>query len=226
MEELASCYHFCDIKRLHANTQRNNKILKGLWNINVNSCYICLLLIELLPRMWALRRIICQCKTSNGPIYWLLQAVEFQQSLINLFRSESLETQWGELHSRGNISSFLKTRKSIFVLTLFGCNGEYIVVRAWRRRDGVYCFAWMAPLTCVLKETTAGVITRFAFLLVAKHIFCCAPPINVNLKDASKRLLLAEDGSDFPLFFLCFFGLKILTVCRKKFIQVSDFSFA
>lgn len=124
MEELANCYHFCDIKRLRANTQRNNKILKGPWNINVNPCYICLLLIELLPRMWALWRIICQCKTSNGPIYWLLQAVEFQQSLINLFRSESLETQWGELHSRGNISSFLKTRKSIFVVTLFGCNGE------------------------------------------------------------------------------------------------------
>lgn len=29
MEELANCYHFWDIKRLRANTQRNNKILRG-----------------------------------------------------------------------------------------------------------------------------------------------------------------------------------------------------
>lgn len=93
-------------KRVRANMHWNNKILKCLWNINVNSCYICLLLIELLPRMLVLWRIICQCKTSNGPIYWLLQAVEFQQSLINLFRSVSLEIQRGELHSRENISSF------------------------------------------------------------------------------------------------------------------------
>lgn len=92
----------------------NNKILKRLWNINVNSCYICLLLIELLPRMLVLWRIICQCKTSNGPIYWLLQAVEFQQSLINLFRSVSLEIQRGELHSRENISSFLKDKEKYF----------------------------------------------------------------------------------------------------------------
>lgn len=92
-------------KKVHANMHWNNKILKRLWNINVNFCYICLLLIELLPRMLVLWRIICQCKTSNGPIYWLLQAVEFQQSLINLFRSVSLEIQRGELHSRENISS-------------------------------------------------------------------------------------------------------------------------
>lgn len=92
----------------------NNKILKRLWNINVNSCYICLLVIELLPRMLVLWRIICQCKTSNGPIYWLLQAVEFQQSLINLFRSVSLEIQRGELHLRENISSFLKDKEKYF----------------------------------------------------------------------------------------------------------------
>ena len=93
-------------KRLRANMHWNDKILKRLWNNNVSSCYICLLLIELLPRMLVLWRIICQCKTSNGPIYWLLQAVEFQQSLINLFRSVSREMQRGELHSRENISSF------------------------------------------------------------------------------------------------------------------------
>lgn len=92
----------------------NNKILKALWNINVNSCYICLLLIELLPRMLVLWRIICQCKTSNGPIYWLLQAVEFQQSLINLFRSVSLEIQRGQLHRRENISSFKKDKEKYY----------------------------------------------------------------------------------------------------------------
>lgn len=57
---------------------------------------------------------------------------------------------------------------------------------------------------------TEGVITRFAFPLDVKHFFGCAyfPPITVNLKDASKRLLLAEDRFDFSLFSLSFFLFK------------------
>ena len=101
--------------------------------------------------MLGLWRIICQCKTSNGPIYCLLQAVEFQQSLINLFRSVSLEIQRGVLHGKENISSLLKDKEmDFFVVTLFGCKmNEFFIAPEAREGWGNSCSCVSYLLFCV-----------------------------------------------------------------------------
>ena len=105
-----------------------------------NSCYICLLLIELLPRMLGLWRIICQCKTLNEPIYFLLGAIKFQQSLMNLFRSVSPETQsvvW--LTKQKIFQKFLKDREMIF--STFYCLVE-IWLSLYRSRNKRIGMGW------------------------------------------------------------------------------------